>query len=282
MPVPFRYSCTLQLRAGACLATFLRTVGSSLSGPRAARPADRLFRLHLGLHPRHARLHRRNDGAHGRHRRVRGAFVQHARPRGRLAGEGRSRQIVGHTAQAAARARCHPRVQHAFDSSAESHPPPNARRQFRHAPALGLPSQHARAKPELLPGGIRRPRRHEGHADRARRAGCLDDPRRHFGLRRHLLRHHRARRRRLQPLAALAVLGLAHALCSVRLVFRPAPRRRRQVPSRCPLHDDRPHHRCLYQHRNGQTVLAHPARERLCQKRHGRVPANRQPPNAHG
>ena len=234
------------------------------------------------MHPRHAWLHHDDDRSHRDHRRIRGAAVQHARPRRRLARQSRACQALVGTAKKPAAARGDPRGQHAADRPTKPHTPPDARGQFRDAPALGFPPQHACAELELLSGRIRRPGRDQGHADRARGARYLDDRRGHPRLCGDLLRDDRARGRRLQSVAAAAVPRLAGVLCRLGLVFRAALGRGRQVAGGCAIDDDGAHHRRVHQHRNRQIVLAHAARERLCAQRDGGVSADRLPANAHG
>ena len=58
----------------------------------------------------------------------------------------------------------------------------------------------------------------------------------------------------------LAVPRLGRPLYRAACLVRPAAGRGRQGAGRCPCTDDRPRHRCLYQHRDRQAVLARPRR----------------------
>ena len=75
-------------------------------------------------------------------------------------------------------------------STADADQAPGAGGESADATALEFPPPDARSEHAVLPGRVRRPRSHQGDADRARHARCGDDHLRHHGVRGDLLRHH--------------------------------------------------------------------------------------------
>src|SRR5579863_20327 len=130
--------------------SLLREARLALSGRRAPGAAAGFFRLSVGLRPRRPAQHRGDDFAHRRDRCVRGLAVQHSRTRRRLAGQGRTVAAMDRAACAPLAVGGRARRQRRADRPAKPAQATGARRQFRHAAAMGLPSQHARAKLELL------------------------------------------------------------------------------------------------------------------------------------
>ena len=152
---------------------------------------------------------------------------------------------------------------------------------FSDVAALEVSSLDVEPELQFLSGRICRPCRHQGHADGTRRARCVDDRRRYPRVCRHLYRDPDPHRRQLRPLGGRAVYGLARDLCACGAVLRAAPWPRGAAAGRCSFAHDGAYHRCLYQHRDRETVLAHQSRSELCALRDAGFHGDRVPAVAH-
>ena len=159
---------------------------------------------------------------------------------------------------------------------------PGHLQQFPDAAALAVPPPDARAEHDLLPGRIRRPHRHQGHADGAGGARHLAHRRRHPGLRAHLFRHHGGGGRRLRRLADGALPRLAGAVPDHLVVLRAEAGQGGAGAGRRALADDGPRHRRLHQHRHRQAVLALAPRGAFRAQRDAGVHGHRLRPDAAG
>ena len=189
-------------RAGADRGAFrvhlVRTTDRSLSRRAVGDSAAGVLRVRLVVLARAAQIPAGDDAAHRRHRRVRGAAVQHDGPYRRLARRGRAGPAVDRAAHHAAAAGRRADRQHRRRGAAIGDQAAGAGRQLPDAAALELPSADARAEHGVLSGRVRRPHRHQGDADGARRARRVDRRGRAPGVRDHLFRDDAGRAGRLR------------------------------------------------------------------------------------
>ncbi len=222
----------------------------------------------------------RHHAPHRGDRRVRGLPVQHDGQHRRLALDGPGCRAVDAGTRTPPASLRGPRRQCAARRPAVDDQAAGDLRQLPDAAALEVPPADARPERGLLPGRVRRPHRHQGDADRIGGARSVADRRRDAGVRHDLLRHPALGAGRLRPLAGRTVRALGRTVCGVVVVFRAAARTGRQGTGRCPFADDRPDHRRLRKHCNGEAVLARAPRGRLRTRRDVRVPRHRAPPDA--
>ncbi len=180
------------------LVPLVRTPRRSLPRRSAGHPAGGLLRVPVGLLRRPAAVHPRHDAVHGGDRRVRGAAVRDAGAHRGLAVRRRPRRPVDRASRLAAAARRRARRQRGAGSAADHPQAPGAGRELPHAAAVELPPADARPEHELLPGRVRRARRDQGHADRARGARQLVHGGRHPRVHHHLFRDHGGRGRHVR------------------------------------------------------------------------------------
>ncbi|CKK63955.1 Uncharacterised protein [Neisseria meningitidis] len=133
--------------------------------------------------------------------------------------------------------------------------PANPSGRVPHAPALELPPPDAEPKPRFLSGRICRTRVRQSHADRAGVARRGDDGCRYGRLCVGVFHYLRRDSRLARLMAAAALYRLD---CRFRFGDAPADSQigaNRRMAGGCPLADDRPHYRCLFQYRHRQTLL---------------------------
>ena len=252
-----------------------RTPGPPLPGRAAGCAAARLRRVHVGVLGRAAAVPARDRRADGGDRRLRGAAVQHDGQHRRLARQGPARAAVDAGGQPAAPAGRRAGGQHRAGRAAVDDQAAGALRQLPDAAALELPPVDARAEHALLPGRVRGAHRDQGDADGARRPRHVAHRQRAARVRRHLLRHAARGAGRLRPAPPRAVPRVARVLRVHARLVRAAPGARRQGAGRRALADDRPHHRRVHEHRDGQALLARAAGGRIRAQRDAGVPRHR-------
>ena len=212
-------------------------------------------------------------GVVGSHRPHRGVAVRLSRQHGRLAVACRPRHVLG---DARPLPRRHGGRRAADPAGAEVllriRRAPGCARRLRHAhPLAGAP---LRAAPVdgLLQRRFRRPRRHQGDADRHGGARSRHEGRRGAALRLHLLHRRGVPVRGDRSQAVGAAAAVARRLPRHHALLHPAPRPHLACAVGRALHHDRPHRRHLYQHLDGEDVRPCRPRGRLRPREHEPLP----------
>ena len=146
---------------------------------------------------------------------------------------------------------------------------PGPARQLCDAHPLGGAPLRAAPVDGLLHQRLRRPRRHQGDADGARRARRGDEVHRGAGLCRGLFRRRADPRGHRRPLADDPAAHLAGGLCRGLLVLRAPLGKLSQVQAETALAGHRPRRRQLHQHSHRQALRPCRPRGRLCPRGHG-------------